>query len=160
MINGIKKMDHVGITVPDLAQASLYFKEWFDAEIIGEAWGFKSDDYWMKDYLNVHPRAEIHNIQMMKLPDGTVLELFEYESPDQNVEYPKNSDHGGHHLAFEVDNIDEVVKVLHQNNVPVHGHEATFNDPSADNTKGSFKNIKWIYFQTPWGMDIELVQKL
>lgn len=113
----------------------------------------------MHTHLNVHRRSVIENIEMIELFDGTVLELFQYKNLDQNLNYPKNNDTGGHHLAFEVDNIEEAMAYLEENNIEVLG-SYTFNEPSWPNISGSFENIKWVYFQTPWGMSMEFVEMI
>jgi catechol 2,3-dioxygenase-like lactoylglutathione lyase family enzyme len=154
----LKKSDHIGITVPDLVQAFKFFETYFGGKIIGEATNFQSDDDWLKDQLAVHPRSVITKIQQIQLFDNSILELFEYESPDQDTIYPKNSDFGGHHLAFEVEDIEQAITSLKENDIEVLG-VCTYNDPTWPNISSSFKNIKWVYFQTPWGMSIELIEK-
>ena len=158
MIKGVKKTEHIGITVPNLEVAVNFFKEILGAEIVGEATNFQSPDNWMNDHLAVHPRAVIEKAQLIRLPDDTTFELFQYQSPDQNSAYPKNSDIGGHHLAFEVADIDEAVAFLKQKQIKVLG-SPTFNDPLWDNISGGFEGIKWVYFQTPWGLNMELIEK-
>jgi catechol 2,3-dioxygenase-like lactoylglutathione lyase family enzyme len=158
MITGLKKVEHIGFTVPDLEEAVTFFKELFGAEIIAEGSNFEFPDNWMKDHLDVHPRAKIEKIQTIKLPDNTCFELFQYKSPDQNGTYPKNSDIGGHHLTFEVDDIEESVSFLKQKGIRVLG-SPTYNDPSWENINGDLEGIKWVYFQTSWGLNMELIEK-
>lgn len=158
MIPTFKKADHFGFTVPDLAQAVVFFQDVLGAESVGEAVHFESPDDWMKKHLDIHPRAVIKKIQMLCLADGFCIELFEYEAPDQCTDLPRNSDHGGHHLCFEVDDIDAAVTHLKAKGVKVLG-EPTYNDPVYENLQGVFKGIKWVYFQTPWGLNLEFVQK-
>jgi catechol 2,3-dioxygenase-like lactoylglutathione lyase family enzyme len=132
MIPGLKKVEHVCLTVSDLEAVVGFFKEFLGAETIGKAANFQSPDDWMKEHLGVHPRAVIEKGQMLKLPDNSWIELFQYKSPDQNRDYPKNSDIGGHHLAFEVDDIDTAVTFLKGKGIKVHG-SPTYNDPAWEN---------------------------
>ena len=157
MITGLKKLEHVELTVPDIEQALEFFSKHFGAKVIGEANNFSSEDDWMKEHLNVHPRAVIEKGKMIKLFDGSILELFQYQSPDQNTNYPKNSDVGGHHLAFDVEDIEKAMGYLRENGIKILG-DYTYNDPSWPNISGVFENIKWVYFQTSWGLSIELIE--
>src|SRR5262249_3253497 len=57
----------------------------------------------MKDLLNVNPRAVIHQITQVRCGYGSNIELFQYSSPDQKDAAAKNSDIGGFHIAFYFD---------------------------------------------------------
>ena len=59
----------------------------------------------MADLLNVNPRAVINQITLVRCGYGSNIELFQYSSPDQKTVTPKNSDVGGYHIAFYVDDI-------------------------------------------------------
>ncbi|WP_037027333.1 VOC family protein [Psychromonas aquimarina] len=155
MITGFKKTAHIGITVPDIQEAAAFFTEIFDGKVIGEGYNFQSEDNWMKDQLDVHPRTRIDKIQMIQLPDDSVIELFQYQSQDQNTVYPKNSDIGGHHISFEVENIIEAIAYLKEKNIEVLG-DYTYNAPSWENINGTKEGMKWVFFKTPWGLSLEL----
>ena len=106
-IPGIRGMEHVGITVPDINQACDFFTRILGAEVLfTAATDFKGEGDWMAEHLNVHPRAEIKEFRYVRLGNGTNLEVFQFTAPDQNIAGPlKNSDVGGHHMAFYVANI-------------------------------------------------------
>ena len=76
------------------------------AELLGP---FQADDDWMARQLGVHPRAVIRKLAMMRCQTGPNFELFEYEIAGQIRAQPANSDVGGHHLAFYVDDIAAAV---------------------------------------------------
>ena len=103
---GLRGHDHTGITVPDIKQAIDFF-----VNVLGckEAMSFGpfSDDKttFMHDLLNVDPRAVIHQITLVRCGYGSSIELFQYSAPDQKNMTPKNSDIGGYHIAFYVDDI-------------------------------------------------------
>ena len=98
--------DHTGVTVPDMAQAVDFF-----TNVVGcqkaMSFGPFSDDKgtFMQDLLNVHPRAVIEEITLVRCGYGSNIELFKYTAPDQKDATPKNSDIGGYHIAFYVDDI-------------------------------------------------------
>jgi catechol 2,3-dioxygenase-like lactoylglutathione lyase family enzyme len=62
---------------------------------------------------------------------------------------PRNSDIGGHHVAFYVNDLDAAVEHLKKNGVQVLG------EPTS--SKGPSEGQRWIYFLSPWGMQFELV---
>ncbi len=81
----------------------------------------------------------------MRCGNGPALEIFEYTSPDQRKTPPRNSDIGGHHLAFYVDDMDEAVKFLKDKGIKVLGKPHTFTDTG-------MAGLTWVYFLTPWGV--------
>ena len=112
-IPGVRGMDHVGITVPDIAEA----RAWFE-DVIGcrtpLRFGPFSDPTgtFMQDPLEVDPRAVIPEINVLRCGTGSNIELFEYTSPGQDTRLAKNSDFSGHHLAFYVEDIDVAVAYM------------------------------------------------
>ncbi|MFE9680330.1 VOC family protein [Streptomyces sp. NPDC006285] len=151
-IPGATNVDHVAYTVPDLEQAVAFFTEVAGAELIYRE-GPVQDPHGdrMHRWLGVHPGAVAH-IAMLRLGPVTNLELFEYDAPDQNRTLPANSDWGGHHLAIHVTDIDAAVEYLRrQPGVQLLGEARTVPD-------GPIAGNRWIYFRTPWGMQMELVQ--
>jgi catechol 2,3-dioxygenase-like lactoylglutathione lyase family enzyme len=147
---GLKGTDHIGFTVPDLDEAVAFFVDVIGCEPFYELGPFRSDDDWMAAHLNVHPRAVMKRLKFLRCRNGSNLELFEYEAPDQGRVQPKNSDVGGHHLAFYVDDIDEAVAYLRSRGVRVLG------EPTV-RTTGPSAGQTWVYFLSPWGMQLELV---
>jgi catechol 2,3-dioxygenase-like lactoylglutathione lyase family enzyme len=147
---GLTGTDHIGFTVPDLDQAIDFFVNVIGCEPFFGAGPYQFDDNWMQDHLNVHPRAVMKRIKFLRCGNGSNFELFEYEAPDQNRQQPKNSDVGGHHLAFHVKDIDLAIEYLKSKGVRILGEPTT-------RTTGPTAGQTWVYFLTPWGMQLELV---
>jgi glyoxylase I family protein len=150
-IPGLTRVDHIGVTVPDLEQARQFFVETLGCEFLYPL-GQKVDPVgdWMQERLNVHPRASIDQIYFFRCGGQAIFEVFEYSAPDQRTELPRNSDIGGHHVALYVDDLDAAVSYLHaQPGVTVCG------EPNV--SKGPHEGQRWIYFLSPWGMQFELV---
>lgn len=147
---GMRGLQHFGLTVPNLKDAVDFFVDVLGCEPYFRFGAFKFDDDWMKEHLNVHPRAEINDFQMVRCGNGTNLEIFEYSAPEQKRQPPLNSDVGGHHLAFYVDDMDAAVAFLKSKNVRVLGEPSTF-------TEGPATGLTWVYFLTPWGLQLEMV---
>jgi catechol 2,3-dioxygenase-like lactoylglutathione lyase family enzyme len=151
MIPGATNVDHVAYTVPDLDQAVSFFTEVLGAELLYRE-GPIQDPYGdtMTTRLGVHPRAVAH-IAMLRLGPVTNLELFQYQSPDQARTLPANSDWGGHHLAVHVEDLAVAVDYLRrQPGVQILDEPHVIPD-------GPIAGNHWIYFRTPWGMQMELV---
>jgi catechol 2,3-dioxygenase-like lactoylglutathione lyase family enzyme len=150
-IPGARAVHHVAYTVPDLKQAVEFFTEVIGAELVyllGPVQDSTGD--WMTRQLGVAATAKAH-IAMLRLGPVTNLELFEYTAPNQRRTLPRNSDWGGHHLAIYVTDVDEAVAYLRtQPGVRVLGEPETVAD-------GPIAGDRWVYFRTPWGMQLELI---
>jgi catechol 2,3-dioxygenase-like lactoylglutathione lyase family enzyme len=147
---GLRGLDHVGFTVPDVDEAVRFFVEVVGCERFYDLGPFRSETDWMATHLGVHPRAVMRKLTFLRCGHGSNFEIFEYEAPDQRREQPRNSDVGGHHLAFYVDDMDAAVAHLRAHGVRVMG------EPTV-RTEGPSGGQTWVYFLTPWGMQCELV---
>ena len=147
---GLRRLDHIGFTVPDLDQAHRWLVDVLGCEYLYSLGPFRHDDSdWMTTHLNVHPRAVMVENRWYRLGDQAVFEVFHYSSPDQHDVTPRNSDIGGHHVALYVDDLDAAIEHLRVAGVRVS------DGPTA--STGPAKGNRWIYFLAPWGMQFELV---
>lgn len=111
---------------------------------------FSSEDDWMKRHLNVHPRTVVRELRFFRCGYGANFEIFNYEPATPAAPQPLNSDIGGHHLAFYVDDIDEATDYSrNQAGVTILGKPTESTGPSLGQ--------RWVYFLSPWGMQLELV---
>jgi glyoxylase I family protein len=146
---GLTRLDHIGFTVPDLQQAHEFLVDVLGCEYLYTLGPYSSDQDWMAEHMNVHPRTVMQQLHFYRCGDAAVFEVFQYSAPDQRTEQPRNSDVGGHHVALYVTDLDAAVDYLHQAGVTVLG-DATF-------SKGPSEGQRWVYFLSPWGMQFELV---
>lgn len=146
---GMRGTDHIGFTVPDLDQADDFFVRIIGCERIYTLGPFARDDDWMAEHLGVHPRTVMRRLNFYRCGHGTNFEVFQYDAADGQAPQPRNSDIGGHHLAFYVDDLDEAVAYLRAEGVDVMG------DPTA--SVNASEGQRWVYFRAPWGMQFELV---
>ncbi|MEO3868554.1 VOC family protein [Nonomuraea sp. B12E4] len=147
---GLSRLDHIGFTVPDLAEARTFLVDVLGCEYMYSLGPFRHDDSpWMKEHLNVHPRAVMEQLHFFRCGGQAVFEVFQYAAPDQDTELPRNSDIGGHHVALYVDDLDTAVAYLRERGVEVLG------EPTA--SRGPSEGQRWVYFVAPWGMQFELV---
>ena len=147
---GLRGHDHTGITVPDMKQATDFF-----VGVLGckEAMAFgpfadEKGDF-MSQLVNVNPRAVIVKITQLRCGSGSNIELFQYTSPDQKDMTPKNSDIGGYHIAFYVDDIKAAKAYLDGK-----GIKTFFNLP-VDQGPAAGQSI--FYFLAPWGLQLEAI---
>ena len=148
---GMRRLDHIGFTVPDLAQARTFLVDVLGCEYMYSLGPFRHDDTdWMRTHLNVDPRTVMRELHFFRCGSQAVFEVFEYDAADQVTTPPRNSDVGGHHIALYVDDLDVAVDYLRQQSgVTVLG------EPTA--SRGPSDGQRWIYFLSPWGMQFELV---
>ena len=147
---GLVGTEHIGFTVPDVDAAVRFFVEVIGCTKAYEIGPFMADDDWMARQLGVHPRATLRKLVMLRCKTGPNFELFEYEVEGQVVTPPANSDVGGNHLGFYVQDIAAAVAYLKARGVTVQGDVVTMQD-------GPSKGLSWVYFLAPWGMQLELV---
>lgn len=146
---GLAGPEHVGLTVPDLEGAIRFF-----TEVIGGSLIFRGDPVadqpgFMRTSLGVDPSSTF-SYAFVRCGSGANFELFEYTAPDQARAPPRNSDVGGHHIAFYVDEIEAAVAHLRAHGVAVMGEVNRIAD-------GPAAGSAWVYFRAPWGLQLELV---
>lgn len=139
---GLAGTDHVGLTVPDIEDATRFFVDVIGCSSVFEIGPFQSDADWMKVQLGVDPRAVIRNLRMFRCKTGASFEIFEYQLAGADETPPRNSDVGGHHLAFYVDDIAAAVAYLKSKGVTVQGNPVTMES-------GPTKGLTWVYFLSP-----------
>lgn len=147
---GLAGTEHVGFTVPDIEAATRFFVEVIGCEVLFEAGPFHAEDDWMARHLAVHPRAVIAKLRMLRCANGPAFELLEYVAPDQARMPPRNSDVGGWHLAFYVEDMEAALAHLRTAGVEVLGEPTTIGE-------GPTRGLTWVYFNSPWGQQLELV---
>ena len=148
-IPGLRPLDHVGFTVPDLEQAHTFLVDILGFECIFKVGPVESKTDWMEVHLNVHPCAIVRELRLYRCGGQAVFEVFQYDAPDQSTQMPKNSDHGGHHVALYVEDLESAVHYLRGHGVQLLG------EPS--DSQGPTEGQSWVYFLAPWGMQFDLV---
>lgn len=149
-IPGLRGTDHIGFTVPDLDEATRFFVDVIGCQLIYSLGPFDHpDDEWMLTNLGVHPRTVMRELRFFRCEFGPNFEIFQYEPAEGASPQPRNSDIGGHHLAFYVDDFDAALGYLRDQGVEIMG------DPTASASHSLGQ--RWVYFRSPWGMQFELV---
>jgi glyoxylase I family protein len=146
---GLVGLDHVGITVPDIDEATSFLVDVLGCEFLYALDPIVGRGEWMRRQLNVDPRAEVLHLRFFRCGGSPVFEVFQYAAPEQCTSVPRNSDVGGHHLALYVQDMDEAVAHLSAAGVQVLGEPTT--------STGPHTGQRWVYFLAPWGAQFELV---
>ncbi|RFC65673.1 MULTISPECIES: VOC family protein [Mesorhizobium] len=145
---GLRGAEHIGITVPDFDDAVDFFVRVIGCEFILDGGEYADPDF-MERQIGVD-RSSRFRWGFVRCKAGPNFEIFEYVAPDQEQAPPRNSDIGGHHIAFYVDDIDAAIAHLREQGVTVLGEIQHIESGPA---KGSL----WVYFLAPWGLQMELV---
>jgi catechol 2,3-dioxygenase-like lactoylglutathione lyase family enzyme len=148
---GLRGHDHTGITVPDMKQAVGFFVDTLGCQEV-MSFGPFSDPKgtFMHDAVDVDPRAVINKIVMVRCGVGSNIELFNYSSPDQKTEPPKNSDVGGMHIALYVDDIKAAAEYLKAKGVQTMAGPLPMKE-------GANAGQSILYFKAPWGLYLEAI---
>ncbi|WP_163410192.1 VOC family protein [Flavobacterium ajazii] len=146
---GIVGIDHVGINVPNLNEAVIFFSDVLGFTPVTQLGPIPLDADWKK--LNhINPNTGAVTIKMINAGNGASIEVFEYADNKGNKTHPNTDDIGASHIAFYVNDINASVQYLKSKSVKILGEPFTM--PSGD-TAGE----TWVYFETPWGSKMELV---
>jgi catechol 2,3-dioxygenase-like lactoylglutathione lyase family enzyme len=146
-----RSIDHLAYTVPDLDEAVAFFRDVLGAQEIYRSSGpDEKGAATFAERFNTHPGA---GYRLAKLTlGGTMFELFEYRAPDLTSDMPRNCDAGGGHFAVVVEDVPAAAEKLRlQPGVRVLGQ------PSQIGSGHPLTGRHWVYFLTPWGLQIELV---
>jgi catechol 2,3-dioxygenase-like lactoylglutathione lyase family enzyme len=141
----IKHVDHIGINVEDLEAAKLFFTD-LGFVAVGEA---KMQGKLLDEVTGL--KGARTEFVMLEAPDSQVrLEIIKYHEPvDPEVRPGGPNALGLRHMAFQVEDLDDIVKTLQQK-----GHDLV----------GSIQNYenvwKLCYVHGPEGIIIELAEQL
>ena len=151
-IPGLRRVEHVSTSVPDIDSATDFFVQVLGARVVGEQrFAGGQDGVDMAVSFNAHPDAAARLVTLDL--HGVHTELFEYTAPDLRREMPRNCDVGGHHLGFRVDDVAAAAEFLAAvPGVQVLG-EPTYGEIPGDLRRG------WVYFLTPWGLQMEIAEE-
>ena len=128
---GVKRFDHVAINSRDIAKSKVFY-----SDILGLAAG-KSVD--MGQFI----------LHYMQLPDGSTVELFEHKDRKAYDEF-QTKEGFVKHIAFNVDNIEEINQKLKQNNIKFELELCVLDQ----------LQVKALLCVDPDGVIVELAQKI
>ncbi|MEU6440169.1 VOC family protein [Streptomyces sp. NPDC047046] len=125
---GLLALAQATYTVADLARSTAFFRDILGCEPIG---------------------APARSHTLLRCGPTAIVELRQADQP--LTPPPSNSDIGGHHLAFYVDDVDKAAHHLGSvEGVHLMGTPETVAD-------GPITGDRWLYFQTPTGLQMEII---
>ena len=141
----LKRMDHVGIVVDDLADAIEFFTEV----------GLALDGEWSAEDPRVDRIIGLEGVKadvaMMKTPDGGgQIELSKFRSPahqGDDRQAPANAP-GIRHLSFEIEDLDAVLDGLQARGAELVGEVLRYGD-----------TYRLCYVRGPAGIIVELAER-
>lgn len=145
-------INHIGLTVPNIDDATAFFKEGLNGKIAYDS-QTKNDPpragESVEQVLGLEHGAKIIKKRMMVFGNGPNIELFEFQ--DAHQDSPNQlQDYGFTHISFYVDDFNSALeKVKQAGGTPIsEPHENT----RYEDTEGN----QTVYVKTPWGSLIEL----
>lgn len=144
-----RRVDHFALTVPDLDAAVDYTVHGLGGELVYRLPPLSHEDDWMREHLDVHPRAAAE-IALVRLGPTTNLELFEYTAPGQVTGAPAPHTPGAPRLGLRADDIEAVLDALRDRGYP----EAL--GPVRTCAAGPWAGTRWVRVPTPLGVPLEL----
>lgn len=149
-IPGAHNADHFGVVVPNLDEALRFCTTVLGADLLWTAGPFHDPKNNPARY-DVDGRA-ISRVAMVRLGPNINFELKEAPFPGQVTKFPRNADVGSPHIAFFVDDVNVASAYLQS-----HGARLLAGPfkPGGEAKQG--EEIR--YFQTPFGMYMEIVHR-
>ncbi|SFE64569.1 Catechol 2,3-dioxygenase [Bacillus sp. OV194] len=142
----IRRIDHVGIIVEDLAAAKAFFVE-IGLKVLGEA---EVEGKWVEQIIGLTDVRE--TVAMLGTSDGeTTLELVKFHTPidEKGIQPSYANTLGIQHIAFAVEDIEAIVAKLKKKGGELFGEIQ------------NYENIyKLCYIRGPEGIIIELAEKI
>ncbi|MBR0902688.1 VOC family protein [Bradyrhizobium liaoningense] len=151
---GIRGVNHIGITVPDIEAAKSFLVEAFGAQVIYQSFGRQDPPRQGQEFeraVGAYPGTVVRAQAMVKIGTGADIELFEMHGPEQ-VQPIRASDFGITHFALYTDDIDASVALFEKaGGKPLTAPRAI---PYATE-KGPGNKV--CYCQMPWGTTMEFI---
>ncbi len=128
----IKKIAHIGVAVKNIEEAEKFYEEVLS--------------------LKIHDREQLGEIKASFIPVGdTAIELLQSTSPEGVIsKFIEKRGEGVHHIAYQVENIDQALADLKTKGIPLIDQQAR---RGAHHSRVAFLNPKDTY-----GILIELVE--
>lgn len=154
----VRGIEHVGITVPDLEEATVFLVAALGAEVLydlpaPDAGAFDEEaDRRSQAQLGTRPGVRWLGSRMLRVGEGPSIELFEYADEEQRPSAGA-SDLGISHFALFVDDMEAARDRI------VAAGGTSFAGPTTLPGAEAGEGNQWLYTVAPWGTIIELVAR-
>jgi catechol 2,3-dioxygenase-like lactoylglutathione lyase family enzyme len=146
----VRGIEHVGITVPNLGEATKYFADVLGAIFVYDV--LKEPDLGedLERTLGVPKGSVVKQVRLLRLGDGANIELFEYSAEGQRIAN-RPCDFGLQHFAVFVDDMEAVAERVRK-----AGGRVLNRIQDLPNLDGGANN-RYVYTNLPWGGTMELI---
>lgn len=146
-MNHITRAHHTGLTVRSLERSVAFYRDVLGFE---EVFAWNPREPYIAELVG-YPTVDLHSA-ILRMPGSDVfLELLEYRNVDARAVDSGNANPGTAHIAFAVDNLDELYAALTAQGV------ASVSAPVTP-TIGPNKGGRAVYMIDPDGFRVELIQ--
>ncbi|MCJ2182459.1 antibiotic biosynthesis monooxygenase [Novosphingobium sp. 1949] len=150
---GIRGIDHVGMTVPDIDVASKFLADAFGARTLydvqpADADPMQGDE--VEHQLGLPAGARIEHMRLMRIGASANIEMFRIANAEQ-ADPAGLVDYGLQHIALYVDDIDAAARRL------TNAGGALLSDPHPLSGVEGGECNSGVYARAPWGALIELI---
>jgi glyoxylase I family protein len=144
----LKLCHHHGFTVSNLENSLKFYRDFLGLELVRI-----SERKDLPSYDQIIGHADIHlHVGLLRHPDGTLLELFQYQNPKGRSRPLDNTFVGASHMAFEVEDIDALY-----NDMTAAGYGSI--NPPVDVERDGAVVARAMYALDPDGISLELFQE-
>ncbi|WP_312824752.1 VOC family protein [Epilithonimonas sp.] len=146
-------IDHIGITVPNVNDASDFLVKAFDAEVLYDVQPENDkpmEGKLTEQQLGIPKGAKIVHMRLVQIGESATIELFEFENTNQN-DPAKLNDYGLQHFCLYTDDIETAAKQFE-----IAGGELLSKIHPLTGVEDAPRN-KGVYGKTPWGSLVELI---
>ncbi len=152
MSNIIRGLDHVAMTVPNIEEATLFFKKAFDAKINydlqrPEDGAIEGEE--IEQMLGLKKGTKLLHMRMLSIGHGISVELFQYITAEQRPAVI-SSDIGLQHFALYVEDIELASKLF----VEAGGILFSEINKIFGEIEGNGDRNRFVYGKSPWGIVI------
>ncbi|GGY20781.1 glyoxalase [Rhodanobacter panaciterrae] len=139
--------DYVSIGVPDLPQATAFFRNILDCEPVNPVAGSESPESTRAGHAT---RDALPPSRLLLCDSGTVVELFDAHGMHFPTPARHATDHGSEPITFAADNVAHADRWLRHEGIQVIGAPVTM-------TSGPHAGRTVVNFVAPWGLRLQLV---
>jgi catechol 2,3-dioxygenase-like lactoylglutathione lyase family enzyme len=138
-------VQHIGVPVRSLERSLAFYRD-----VLGIEPAFRGQDSGERTSRLVGVPGAVISLAFLRL-GNTYLELLEYEHP-RGADYDRrNCDVGAVHIAFEVDDLDQVYERLEASGI-------SFSTPPHHIEHGPLAGCATAYFKDPDGIQLEVFE--
>ncbi|HWB53725.1 MAG TPA: VOC family protein [Tepidisphaeraceae bacterium] len=149
----IERIDHVNLVVENLEKMTDFYRDVLELKVTKEV---RISGQWIDEVVGL--KGVIADVVYLDPAEGPRIELIRYQSPAGSrplgVDAPNS--HGLRHLAFRVDDIDQVVARFQMAGVRFASEVRTVPTTQVQYSGGARKRL--VYFHDPEGNLLELCE--